>query len=259
MLKTRSKNNTFVAALLLSGAVFCAPFMAEQRVMSATKQQSGQADAPAGNSAASASQESLKKASEAYANKDYATAMRILKPLADKNNPDAQFAVGLMYVRGDGVKQDYNMVRQYWTKASEAGNPEAQFNLGLAYIRGIFGKREPLEAAAWWEKAAAQGHGDAYYTLAQMYRNGDGVNKDKAKAAQYDQKGSEAGHPGCMYNLGMAYAKGEGVAKDTTKARELLTKSAQTGDTAAKDALKALDAKPASGPASGKDAKNTKK
>ncbi len=38
---------------------------------------------------------------------DYATALREFRPLAEQGDVDAQFNLGLMYSKGQGVPQDY--------------------------------------------------------------------------------------------------------------------------------------------------------
>ena len=43
----------------------------------------------------------------AYRRGDYATALRILRELAEQGNADAQFNLGVMYAKGQGVTQDY--------------------------------------------------------------------------------------------------------------------------------------------------------
>jgi TPR repeat protein len=47
----------------------------------------------------------------AYNHADYAAALKILEPLADQGNVDAQYTVSLMYAKGLGVTQD--SVRAY--------------------------------------------------------------------------------------------------------------------------------------------------
>ena len=74
-----------------------------------------------------ANQETLQKASEAYAAKDYAKAKKILKPLADKNDLMATFALGLMAARGEGEKKNMKNAEKWWIKSANAGNPQAQF------------------------------------------------------------------------------------------------------------------------------------
>ena len=53
----------------------------------------------------------------AYMSKDYVTAMRELRPLAEEGNATAQYYVGAMYAFGKGVQKDY--VRAYmWASIS---------------------------------------------------------------------------------------------------------------------------------------------
>ena len=42
----------------------------------------------------------------AYQSGDYATAFNLLKSLADQGDADAQYNLGLMYAKGEGVLQD---------------------------------------------------------------------------------------------------------------------------------------------------------
>ena len=54
------------------------------------------------------------------------------------------------------------------TKAAEQGNADAQHDLGVCYIKGE-GVEEDFEQAKFWlEKAAAQGHSDAQELLSEL-------------------------------------------------------------------------------------------
>ena len=44
---------------------------------------------------------------------DYATAMRLWRPLANKGVVEAQFNLGVMYAKGEGVPQD-NVIAHMW-------------------------------------------------------------------------------------------------------------------------------------------------
>jgi TPR repeat protein len=67
----------------------------------------------------------------AYARKDYATVVRLLRPLAAQGNAYAQTNLGLMYNNGHGVAQDY--VRAHtW------------FNLAASWFSGEDQKRHRL-------------------------------------------------------------------------------------------------------------------
>jgi TPR repeat protein len=48
----------------------------------------------------------LRKGFEAYDNKDYAQALRELRPLAEQGDAIAQNYIGLMYGLGEGVAKD---------------------------------------------------------------------------------------------------------------------------------------------------------
>ena len=49
----------------------------------------------------------VEDAAAAYKRGDYATAMRLFRPLADDGDASAQVVLGFMYKRGQGVPQDY--------------------------------------------------------------------------------------------------------------------------------------------------------
>ncbi len=83
---------------------------------------------------------------EAMKRDDYPTAVRLFRSLAELGYPSAQFQLGFLYRRGDGVRQDY------------------------------------VEAAKWLQLAANQGHVWAQSNLAFIYRDGEGVPQDYVKA-----------------------------------------------------------------------------
>ncbi len=55
----------------------------------------------------------------AYERGDYATALRLLRPLAEQGDAGAQHTFGFMYANGQGVRQDYaEAVKWYRLAAS---------------------------------------------------------------------------------------------------------------------------------------------
>lgn len=56
----------------------------------------------------------------------FSRARIILEPLVKKGIPCAQFQMGLLYVRGQGVKTDTEKGLELIKKADEAGDPEAR-------------------------------------------------------------------------------------------------------------------------------------
>ena len=79
---------------------------------------------------------SIQEAEFAYDRGDYTQAARLFRPLAEQGIASAQFNLGMMYARGQGVPQDYQAALKWYRRAAEQGNASAQNNLGLMYERG---------------------------------------------------------------------------------------------------------------------------
>ena len=67
---------------------------------------------------------------------DYATALRLFRPLAKRGHASAQFILGVAYASGEGVKQDYAEAEKWYRKAAKQGFAAAQYNLGVMYRDG---------------------------------------------------------------------------------------------------------------------------
>jgi TPR repeat protein len=63
-----------------------------------------------------------------------------------------------MYLKGQGIEQNYAKALSLFQKAAENGMAAAQFVAALMYSRGDGVKQDYVEAAKWLEKAAQQGH-----------------------------------------------------------------------------------------------------
>ena len=97
----------------------------------------------------------FQKGLDAYKNKDYATALREWKPLAEQGNAEAQYILGWMYEYGKGVLQDDETAVKWYKRAAEQGNAPAQTNLDLMYHQGQ-GVPQNYEAATKWFKLTAE-------------------------------------------------------------------------------------------------------
>lgn len=118
----------------------------------------------------------------AYQRGDDATALRILRPLAEAGEPEAQYLVGRLYQQGRGVAQDEAEAIRWYRKAAEREHPGAQFELGRAYDEGVIVPQDDAEAARWYEQAARRGHSEAQCRLGTMYMTGRGVAADPIEA-----------------------------------------------------------------------------
>src|SRR5512135_1801276 len=80
--------------------------------------------------------EPLEDATKAYEYGDYKTAYRLFGPLAEQGLPEAQYNLGVMYRKGQGVPEDYVAAAKWWKKAAEQGYAPAQYRLGVMYRKG---------------------------------------------------------------------------------------------------------------------------
>src|SRR5688500_337107 len=89
--------------------------------------------------------EHLEDATAADDRGDYATAVRLLRELADEGNDCAQFKLGGMYDDGRGVAQNDAEALKWYRLAADQGYGNAQYNLGLMYGKGQGVPRNYLE------------------------------------------------------------------------------------------------------------------
>jgi uncharacterized protein len=91
----------------------------------------------------------------AFRRGDYPTAARILLPLAEQGNAEAQALVGFMYEFGRGLTQNAVVAVHWYECAAEQGNTTAQYQLGLMYDKGQGVRRSAVIAYKWLNLAAA--------------------------------------------------------------------------------------------------------
>lgn len=106
----------------------------------------------------------------AYNNKNYAVALKEIRPLAQAGNADAEHLMGLMYYMGRGVPQDYKTALEWHRKAALKGKADAQYVVGAMYYTGNAVIQDQKQAVGWFRKAAEQGHPQAQQVLGLMYR-----------------------------------------------------------------------------------------
>ncbi|WP_455243941.1 tetratricopeptide repeat protein [Petrachloros mirabilis] len=102
--------------------------------------------------------------------------------LAEKGSASAQNELGLLYMAGAGVSQNYGQAKQWFEKAAKQGHAEAQVNLGVLYLRGDGAPQSAQMALFWFNRAAEQGDPPAFAKLGRMYEKGHGVPKDVIQA-----------------------------------------------------------------------------
>jgi TPR repeat protein len=175
---------------------------------------------------------------------------------AEDGDADAQYEVGIMYLKGQGVEEDRAQAVRWLESASVAGNEqaaaklrrmddqrdkftaleqqaragdvEAQYEIGMMYLKGRGVEKEQEQAYVWLGKAAKQGYEKAITRMGILHQRGEVGEVDYEQAhALFDSVKDESVL--AQYYLGEMYANGQGVEQDYATAIAWYQKAADGG------------------------------
>ncbi len=106
----------------------------------------------------------MNQADEALASGDEAAAFKLFSSAAELGEPDALFAIAMMYHQGICVRRSDSKSLDLLTRAAAAGSCDAQFTLGKVYDSDRYPRDEAL-AIRYYAQAAANGFLAAFYYL----------------------------------------------------------------------------------------------
>lgn len=143
---------------------------------------------------------------------DYLLAKQWLEQSANANFADAQTAIGEMYFKGIGVEQDYQQAKIWFEKSAKQGNPYAEHYLGMMYLGGLGVEYKPKQAEYWFKRAVKQDLAEAKFALGELYFYSH-VYKVKTKMTKKEilslyQQSAEQGFAPAQYKLGIFYQTG---------------------------------------------------
>ena len=169
--------------------------------------------------------DNLKDGVDAYNNNKYKISLTLLEPLANDNNKEAQYYMGMIYIWGGaGVEDDSEKGFSWINKSANNGHKNAQAYLGLMYYNAMGCEQNYEKAFEWFLKAAQnknipkQNDGMAELFLGNMYTEGVSVNKDDKQAFHWYEESSKLGNITSQFHLGKMYTQGRGTDKDYEKA-----------------------------------------
>lgn len=161
---------------------------------------------------------------------DLKKARELMEGLAKKDDVDAKYSLSVMYSESLGtIPTDPDNATLWLGAAAYEGHPQAQFNLGLQYLRGDFVTKDDQQAFSWFRKAAEKDMPEAQFNLALMYENGDGTQADITEALYWYESAAQSGNANAQQNLGIKYLLGKQIAQDNEKALNLISKAAGNG------------------------------
>jgi TPR repeat protein len=153
----------------------------------------------------------------AYQGRDYATALRLVRPLAAGGDPRAQYMLGLLYHRGRGLPQDHHEAVNWFHRAADQDDAAAQFYLGIMFSEGQGVRQDHVEAAKWFRRAADLGDAYAQYNLGLMYAKGEVGEPDDVSAHMWFNLAAAHFPASEMRNRGLAVANREAVERKMTQ------------------------------------------
>ncbi len=123
---------------------------------------------------------------------DNAIAKDWYEKAASKNNADALYALGLLYENGKVGARDLSRAMSYYRQSAEVGaQPDAEYAVGRMILRGRGVTRDPKEGVKWLKKAALHRQPAAQYMLGAAFEAGWGVAPDPVEALYWYSRSLE--------------------------------------------------------------------
>ena len=213
----------------------------------------GAADAAGDDQPSSAQVAVERRINEALDRGEFKTAAELVEPFARGGDPKAQALLGVLYLNGRGVPQDFARAFELFRSAADQGEVNSQLEVGKLYLAGAGVSKSEVKAASYFLKASQQGAAEAQFELGKLfdpgYFEGDTpkitilrhseptdsnlLEKDAAKAAHFYQLAADKGVKSAQYNLGNFYANGIGVPQNFSEAAKFYKMAAVQGVTMA--------------------------
>lgn len=143
------------------------------------------------------SAQSVKAGIEAWQRADYAGAVAIWRPLAEKGDADAAFNLGQAYRLGRGVPTSLSAAKTWLERAANADHVDAQATLGLL----LFQNGDQAEGLKWLKMAAEKGEPRALLVYGTALFNGDGVTQNPILGYAYVSRAAAQGLPPAKQTL----------------------------------------------------------
>lgn len=167
----------------------------------------------------------FKRGYRQYWNGEFESAWSTLEPLAAKNDCAAQYYLGRMRARGEGIDKDLMQALRWWNASAGRGERWAQVEIGNLYENGRGIAQDSAKALKWYRRAADDGLAEAQVRVGYFYDKGIGVTLNHNIARQWYIRAAVQGEKNAYHNLAVHYARGLGVPADKQKALAWLKKA----------------------------------
>ena len=145
-------------------------------------------------------------------------AARMFEKAALTGHAEANYNLGLLFLKGDGKPENPRRAFQHILYAAEKGIAQAQYDVAAMYQSGDGVAANAEEAARWLSRAAGQGYAAAEYDYAVLLLKGMGLTKDEPKLYGYLKSAADKGVAGAQNRLAYLHLEGIGTAKNPVEA-----------------------------------------
>ncbi len=134
----------------------------------------------------------------------------------------------------------------YLQKSAEMGYPKGEWAIGIDYLKGVGVRHDLQQAVHWLSLSADAGFRAGQYQMGDMYERGEGVPQDGARAIQMYQLAAAQHSADAEFALGLDYEFGKNVGHNRQLAIQYLRESSRDGtNTIGNDLANALAKAPA--------------
>lgn len=172
-----------------------------------------------------------------YKGKKYDEALFLFARAAEAGHIKAKYAIGEMYLFGNGLPKDATLAYKWIKQAADQGDPLAQSDIGSFLVNGEGVAKDPVEGVKWLKKSADLGTARAQFSLSYCYFNGVGVEKNQSQSLYWLKKSAESGYAQAQNILGRAYLSGKMVGKNEDEGIKWLKKAVDQGNPEARELL----------------------
>lgn len=138
---------------------------------------------------------------------------------AEMGLADGQVNLGLLYVRGQGVIQNFSEGVKWFQLAVDQNNLWAQGELGRLYVDGEGIPKDTIKGLYLIYSSATKGYDYGQYNLGKLYYDGNITPKNIPEAIKWWSLASDQGNLDSQYQLGLHYL----TIKDYTQAHKYFT------------------------------------
>ncbi|KAG6008009.1 hypothetical protein E4U21_005243 [Claviceps maximensis] len=136
-----------------------------------------------------------------------------VKPGTDKSAAKAAGFIGRMYLRGDGLPQNFKQARAWFERGIKLRDAQSHYGMGLMLLNGLGGKENIKRASELFQTAAAADYAPAQVEIGRLYLD-QGEPEDLRVANDYFELAARYGNMEAYYYLAeMTY---HGVGREKT-------------------------------------------